>query len=223
MVSAATALALGAPPTQAGNRQPEWRQFLFTRTINGASNLDIYVGTASSRNGKELTAVIPVYANRKGKVTGTDPGLLFASEGGVFPEAYAFGERVTCSDTGNPQNVCESADAGAGRASGIFFEFPDGNAPTHVVAVAYGVKPSIELGKTSAGWRVEEVLQPMISMRSARESEAVGVYHRSTAGAELFLSATVDGGKGGSLVLAQPPCGYPPSVGFVNAEWGIPD
>lgn len=39
---------------------------------------------------------------------------------------------------------------------------------------------------------------------------SVGIHHRFTGGAEVMLSASGEGGRRGSIALAQPPCGYPP-------------
>jgi len=100
------------------------------------------------------------------------------------------------------------------------FMYDGKDAPTHVVVVIGGLRPSVRLGGRNSGWSIAQVDDPSVALRSAKEAEAAGAHHRLAGGAEVFLRGTAPGGKRGTIAVAQPPCGYPNQIGFVNQGVG---
>lgn len=224
-ILAGVAVALGSllvtgVETASARPEPSWRVFVLTRTTDGPSYIEIQAGAEAALDGRELIAAIPLTADAKGRVTDTNRGILFASEGGGFPEAYAFGERAGCEETGDPQGACNVVSTGGGRSTAMTFDYGDGDAPSHVIIAVHAARSSVKLGRTTRGWALAEVRGQRPAVTSAQDADAAGAHHRMGGGAELFLSASSKGGRRGSIVIAQPPCGYPPNAGFVNLGAG---
>ncbi|HVM33726.1 MAG TPA: hypothetical protein VM784_00060, partial [Actinomycetota bacterium] len=159
MVSLLTGLLVGitSAPLQAKKGQRS-RLFVMTRDVKGPSHLVIQSRANAPVNGREFIAAIPLTADRRGKVKSTERGVLFASEGGAYPEAYAFGDTVTCSDTGNPEQACQRAEVGGGRTTAMSFEYDGGkDDPTHVLVMIQGTKPLVRLDEANRGWSIIEV------------------------------------------------------------------
>jgi len=214
--AAGTALALAAailPAAAArGAQEGESRLYLIERTTAGPTTLVLSAGfgygTDAASDG--LIAMVGVRDDPQAP-SGMERavfGSILSDGGDVLPEAYADGERISCSSIEPPPDTCRLVISGGGTGLGMWYEDEGGpDDPTRIFIAVHGMSPNARLGSDTSGWTIREVA-PTFSFVRAFESRAVGA--RSLfGGGEVFLSSTTAGGEHGSVAVGQPPCGYP--------------
>lgn len=186
----------GHPSPSVAAPQEQRVVYVLQRTTRAASSYDLTVTADPGSDGAFLGSVHAAVSG--GRITGVWPGVSTSLGRPDEPLVYSPAASASSCDAGQ----CDLYETHGGQ--GISFRDSDGTNPINrsFIAVA-GIAPRINF--ESDGWRLVRTSWSF-SFVDGTESEAAGARVGDTHGAELFLDATLDGGRYGSIAQATPPC-----------------